>query len=225
MASTNCSVAKKQRKVNTDRSNWDVDAQANIEQVTETINEKVRANHYSSVAWRNEAVQHSAVFALTALDEIKRQKNQQITGSMKSYLKNVIKIKLNRVIEARISREKGIPKATIRKALGYDEKTKLYSGNLGYVVEQLEGTSESNDNLIAWYTEAYNDEINEATNISYSDEFFNGVFAHNKLGSVKFDKDDTFGTEIEFELSDRDLLNILFTSLKGMIFRSLFAGS
>ena len=198
MASTNCSVAKTQRKVNTDRSNWDVDAQANIEQVTETINEKVRANHYSSVAWRNEAVQHSAVFALTALDEIKRQKNQQITGSMKSYLKNVIKIKLNRVIEARISREIGIPKATIRKALGYDEKTKLYSGNLGYVVEQLEGTSESNDNLIAWYTEAYNDEINEATNISYSDEFFNGVFAHNKLGSVKFDKDDTFG---EYELA------------------------
>lgn len=198
MASTNCSVAKKQRKVNTDRSNWDVDAQANIEQVTETINEKVRANHYSSVAWRNEAVQHSTVFALTALDEIKRQKNQQITGSMKSYLKNVIKIKLNRVIEARISREKGIPKATIRKALGYDEKTKLYSGNLGYVVEQLEGTSESNDNLIAWYIEAYNDAINEATNISYSDEFFNGVFAHSKLGSVKFDKDDTFG---EYELA------------------------
>lgn len=198
MASTNCSVAKKQRKVNTDRSNWDVDAQANIEQVTETINEKVRANHYSSVAWRNEAVQHSAVFSLTALDEIKRQKNQKITGSMKSYLKNVIKIKLNRVIEARISREKGIPKATIRKALGYDEKTKLYSGNLGYVVEQLEGTSESNDNLIAWYTEAYNDTTNEATNISYSDEFFNGVFAHSKLGSVKFDKDDTFG---EYELA------------------------
>lgn len=198
MASTNCSVAKKQRKVNTDRSNWDVDAQANIEQVTETINEKVRANHYSSVAWRNEAVQHSAVFALTALDEIKRQKNQKITGSMKSYLKNAIKIKLNRVIEARISREKGIPKAIIRKALGYDEKTKLYSGNLGYVVEQLEGTSESNDNLIAWYTEAYNDATNEATNISYSDEFFNGVFAHSKLGSVKFDKDDTFG---EYELA------------------------
>lgn len=198
MASTNCSVAKTQRKVNTNRNNWDVDAQANIEQVTETINEKVRANHYSSVAWRNEAVQHSAVFALTALDEIKRQKNQKITGSMKSYLKNVIKIKLNRVIEARISRERGIPKATIRKALGYDEKTKLYSGNLGYVVEQLEGTSESNDNLIAWYTEAYNDEINEATNVSYSDEFFNGVFAHNKLGSVKFDKDDTFG---EYELA------------------------
>lgn len=198
MASTNCSVAKTQRKVNTNRNNWDVDAQANIEQVTETINEKVRANHYSSVAWRNEAVQHSAVFALTALDEIKRQKNQKITGSMKSYLKNVIKIKLNRVIEARISRERGIPKATIRKALGYDEKTKLYSGNLGYVVEQLEGTSESNDNLIAWYTEAYNDAINEATNISYSDEFFNGVFAHNKLGSVKFDRDDTFG---EYELA------------------------
>ena len=38
--------------------------------VTETINEKVKANHYSSVAWRNEAVQHSAVFALTALDEM-----------------------------------------------------------------------------------------------------------------------------------------------------------
>ena len=198
MASTNCSVAKTQRKVNTNRNNWDVDAQANIEQVTETINEKVRANHYSSVAWRNEAVQHSAVFALTALDEIKRQKNQKITGSMKSYLKNAIKIKLNRVIEARISRERGIPKATIRKALGYDEKTKLYSGNLGYVVEQLEGTSESNDNLIAWYTEAYNDAINEATNISYSDEFFNGVFAHSKLGTVKFDKDDTFG---EYELA------------------------
>jgi hypothetical protein len=143
-------------------------------------------------------VQHSAVFALTALDEVKRQKNQKITGSMKSYLKNVIKIKLNRVIEARISREKGISKATIRKALGYDEKTKLYSGNLGYVIEQLEGTSESNDNLIAWYTEAYNDATNEATNISYSDEFFNGVFAHSKLGSVKFDKDDTFG---EYELA------------------------
>ena len=194
----NCSVAKRTRKVNTNKNNWDVDAQANIEQVTESINEKVRVNNYSSVAWRNEAMQHSAVFGLTALDEIKRQKNQKITGSIKSYLKNAIRIKLNRVIEARIARDKGIPKATIRKQLGFDNKTKLYSGNLAYVIEQLDNTSESNANLIAWYREAYNDDINEATGISYSDEFFNSVFAQAKLGSVKFDKNDTFG---EYELA------------------------
>ena len=47
----NCSVVKTTRKVNTDRTNWDVDAQANVEQVSESINEKVRANNYSTVAW------------------------------------------------------------------------------------------------------------------------------------------------------------------------------
>ena len=34
----NCSVAKTTRKVNTDRTNWDVDAQANVKQVSESIN-------------------------------------------------------------------------------------------------------------------------------------------------------------------------------------------
>ena len=89
MGSFDCSVAKTTRKVNTDRTNWDVDAQANIQQVNETINEKVRANHYSSVAWRNEAVQHSAIFGAKILDKVQRQHNQKITGSIKSFLKNV----------------------------------------------------------------------------------------------------------------------------------------
>ena len=198
MGSINCSVAKRQRKVNTDRTNWDVDAQANIEQVDETLNEKVRVNHYSSVAWRNEAVQHSAVFAAKALDEKQRQENQRIIGSMKSYLKDVIKIKVNRIIEVRLANQKGLAKADIRKALGYDEKTNTYSGNLPYVIENFEGTSEVNDNLIAWYSEIYNDNINEATGISYANEFFNNVFAHAKLGTIKFDNNDTFG---EYELA------------------------
>ena len=191
MGSLNCSVAKRTRKVNTDRTNWDVDAQ-------ESINEKVSANHYSSVAWRNEAVQHSAVFGAKILDKIQRQHNQKVTGSMKSFLKNAIRIELNNVVVARIAREKGLPKATIKEQLGFNAETGLYSGNLQYVVENLKDTSESNNNIIAWYTEAYNDTINEATGISYSDEFFNSVFAHSKLGNVKFDRNDTFG---EYELA------------------------
>ena len=199
MGSINCSVAKRTRKVNTDRTNWDVDAQANIEQVSESINEKVSANHYSSVAWRNEAVQHSAVFGAKILDKVQRQHNQKVTGSMKSFLKNAIRNELNNVVVARIAREKGLPKATIKEQLGFNAETGLYSGNLQYVVENLKDTSESNNNIIAWYTEAYNDTINEATGISYSDEFFNNdVFAHSKLGSVKFDRNDTFG---EYELA------------------------
>ena len=199
MTGMNCSVAKRTRKVNTDRTNWDVDAQANIEQVTETINEKVRANNYSSVAWRNEAMQHSAVFALKALDEVRRQKNQRITGSMKNFLKNAIRVKLNNVIIARIAKEKSIAKDIIKKELGLNPDTNLYSGNLRYVVEQLSNTSEENDNIIAWYTEAYNEEINEATGISYANEFFNSIFGSAKLGNIKFDKNDTFG---EFELAE-----------------------
>lgn len=198
MGSINCSVAKTTRKVNTNRDNWDVDAQANIQQVSETINEKVSANHYSSVAWRNEAVLHSAVFGAKILDKVQRQHNQKVTGSMKSFLKNAIRIELNNVVVARIAREKGLPKATIKEQLGLNSETGLYSGNLQYVVENLKDTSESNNNVIAWYTEAYNDTINEATGISYSDEFFNNVFAHSKLGNVKFDKNDTFG---EYELA------------------------
>ena len=42
MANLNCSVAKTTRKVNTNRKNWDVDAQANIKQVTEDINENIK---------------------------------------------------------------------------------------------------------------------------------------------------------------------------------------
>ena len=198
MGSFNCSVAKTTRKVNTDRTNWDIDAQANIQQVSETINEKVSANHYSSVAWRNEAVLHSAVFGAKILDKVQRQHNQKVTGSMKSFLKNAIRIELNNVVVARIAREKGLPKATIKEKLGFNAETGLYSGNLQYVVENLKDTSESNNNVIAWYTEAYNDTINESTGISYSDEFFNNVFAHSKLGNVKFDRNDTFG---EYELA------------------------
>ena len=198
MGSFNCSVAKTTRKVNTNRTNWDIDAQANIQQVSETINEKVSANHYSSVAWRKEAVLHSAVFGAKILDKVQRQHNQKVTGSMKSFLKNAIRIELNNVVVARIAREKGLPKATIKEQLGFNAETGLYSGNLQYVVENLKDTSESNNNVIAWYTEAYNDTINEATSISYSDEFFNNVFAHSKLGNVKFDRNDIFG---EYELA------------------------
>ena len=193
MTGMDCSVAKRQRKVNTDRTNWDIDAQANIEQVSETINEKVRANNYSSVAWRNEAMQHSAIFGAKALDKVQRQANQKITGSMKSFLKNAIKIELNKLITSRIVKEKGISKAEIKEKLGFDSTTGLYSNSIGYVLEQLENTSEVNNNLIAWYREAYNDEINESTGISYSNEFFNSVFANAKLGNIKFDKDDEFG--------------------------------
>ena len=198
MGSINCSVAKTTRKVNTNRDNWDVDAQANIQQVSETINEKVSSNHYSSVAWRNEAVLHSAVFGAKILDKVQRQHNQKVTGSIKSFLKNAIRIELNNVVVARIAREKGLSKATVKENLGFNAETGLYSGNLQYVVENLKDTSESNNNVIAWYTEAYNDTINESTGISYSDEFFNNVFAHSKLGNVKFDRNDTFG---EYELA------------------------
>ena len=198
MGSLNCSVAKTTRKVNTNRDNWDVDAQANIQQVTETINEKVRANNYSSVAWRNEAVLHSAVFGAKSIDKVKRQHNQKITGSIKSFLKDAIRIELNNVITARIFREKGISKAEIKKQLGFDETTGLYTGNVAYVSEMLTGTSESNDNVIAWYNEVYNEDINEATGISYANEFFNAIFSHPKLNSVIFSKDDIFG---EYELA------------------------
>ena len=193
MGSFDCSVAKTTRKVNTNRNNWDVDAQANIQQVNETINEKVRVNNYSSVAWRNEAVLHSAVFGAKIIDKIKRQHNQKITGSIKSFLKDAIRIELNNVVTARIFREKGISKTEIKKQLGFDETTGVYKGNIGYVSEMLKGISESNDNIIAWYNEAYNDNINEATGVSYSNEFFNNIFSHSKLGSIKFDKNDTFG--------------------------------
>ena len=198
MGSFDCSVAKTTRKVNTNRNNWDVDAQANIQQVNETINEKVRINNYSSVAWRNEAVLHSAVFGAKIIDKIKRQHNQKITGSIKSFLKDAIRIELNNVVTARIFREKDIPKAEIKKQLGFDETTGAYKGNIGYVSEMLKGTSESNDNIIAWYNEAYNDNIDETTGVSYSNEFFNDIFSHSKLGSIKFDKNDTFG---EYELA------------------------
>ena len=198
MGSFDCSVAKTTRKVNTNRNNWDVDAQANIQQVNETINEKVRVNNYSSVAWRNEAVLHSAVFGAKIIDKIKRQHNQKITGSIKSFLKDAIRIELNNVVTARIFREKGISKTEIKKQLGFDETTGAYKGNIGYVSEMLKGTSESNDNIIAWYNETYNDNINEATGVSYSNEFFNNIFSHSKLSSIKFDKNDTFG---EYELA------------------------
>lgn len=198
-----CSVAKTTRKVNTDRTNWDVDAQANVEQVSESINEKVRANNYSTVAWRNEAVQHSAVFGAKVLDKVKRQANQKVTGSMKSFLKNAIRIELSNVVIARIARKKGNTtkefKEEIKKQLGYDAKTGIYAGNVAYVSEMLKGTSESNDNIIAWYNEAFNNAINEDTGISYADEFFLNVFSHQKLGSVKFEKDDTFG---EYKLAE-----------------------
>ena len=199
----NCSVAKTTRKVNTDRTNWDVDVQANVEQVSESINEKVRANNYSSVAWRNEAVQHSAVFGAKVLDKVRRQANQKVTGSMKSFLKNAIRIELSNVVIARIAREKGNTtkefKEEIKKQLGYDAKTGIYAGNVAYVSEMLKGTSESNDNIIAWYNEAFNNAINEDTGVSYADEFFLNVFSHQKLGSVKFEKDDTFG---EYKLAE-----------------------
>ena len=66
----NCSVAKTTRKVNTNRKNWDVDAQANIKQVTEDINEKVKLHDYYNVEWRNEAILHSAVFGAKIMDKV-----------------------------------------------------------------------------------------------------------------------------------------------------------
>lgn len=193
MESMNCSVAKTTRKVNTNRKNWDVDAQANIKQVTEDINEKVKLHDYYNVEWRNEAILHSAVFGAKIMDKVQRQNNKRINGSIKSFLKNSIKIELMKVAIARIYKEKHIPISVIQENLGYDRKTGLYSGNIDYIIENLKNTSEDNDNIIAWCREAFNDEINEKTGISYSNEFFNSVFANGKLKNIKFNKDDDFG--------------------------------
>ncbi len=193
MESMNCSVAKTTRKVNTNRKNWDVDAQANIKQVTEDINEKVKLHGYYDVEWRNEAILHSAVFGAKIMDKIRRQNNKRINGSIKTFLKNSIKIELMKVAIARIYKEKHIPIPIIQENLGYDRKTGLYSGNIDYIIENLKNTSEENDNIISWCREAFNDEINEKTGISYSNEFFNSVFANGKLKNIKFNKDDNFG--------------------------------
>ena len=189
----NCSVAKTTRKVNTNRKNWDVDAQANIKQVTEDINEKVKLHDYYNVEWRNEAILHSAVFGAKIMDKVRRQNNKRINGSIKTFLKNSIKIELMKVAIARIYKEKHIPIPVIQENLGYDRKTGLYSGNIDYIIENLKNTSEDNDNIIAWCREAFNDEIDEKTGISYSNEFFNSVFANGKLKNIKFNKDDNFG--------------------------------
>lgn len=193
MESMNCSVAKTTRKVNTNRKNWDVDAQANIKQVTEDINEKVKLHDYYDVEWRNEAILHSAVFGAKIMDKVQRQNNKRINGSIKTFLKNSIKIELMKVAIARIYKEKHIPIPVIQENLGYDRKTGLYSGNIDYIIENLKNTSEDNDNIIAWCKEAFNDEINEKTGISYSNEFFNRVFANGKLKHIKFSKNDNFG--------------------------------
>ena len=193
MESMNCSVAKTTRKVNTNRKNWDVDAQANIKQVTEDINEKVKLHDYYNVEWRNEAILHSAVFGAKIMDKVRRQNNKRINGSIKTFLKNSIKIELMKVAIARIYKEKHIPIPVIQENLGYDRKTGLYSGNIDYIIENLKNTSEDNDNIIAWCREAFNDEINEKTGILYSNEFFNSVFANGKLKNIKFNKDDDFG--------------------------------
>ena len=189
----NCSVAKTTRKVNTNKKNWDVDAQANIKQVTEDINEKVKLHDYYNVEWRNEAILHSAVFGAKIMDKVRRQNNKRINGSIKTFLKNSIKIELMKVAIARIYKEKHIPIPVIQENLGYDRKTGLYSGNIDYIIENLQNTSEANDNIIAWCKEIFNDEINEKTGISYSNEFFNSVFANGKLKNIKFNKDDNFG--------------------------------
>lgn len=189
----NCSVAKTTRKVNTNRKNWDIDAQANIKQVTEDINEKVKLHDYYNVEWRNEAILHSSVFGVKIMDKVQRQNNKRINGSIKSFLKNSIKIELMKVAIARIYKEKHIPIPVIQENLGYDRKTGLYSGNIDYIIENLKNTSEDNDNIIAWCREAFNDEINEKTGISYSNEFFNSVFANGKLKNIKFNKNDDFG--------------------------------
>ena len=193
MESMNCSVAKTTRKVNTNRKNWDVDAQANIKQVTEDINEKVKLHGYYDVEWRNEAILHSAVFGAKIMDKVQRQNNKRINGSIKAFLKNSIKIELMKVAIARIYKEKHIPIPVIQENLGYDRKTGLYSGNIDYIIENLKNTSEDNDNIISWCREAFNDEINEKTGISYSNEFFNSVFANGKLKNIKFNKNDDFG--------------------------------
>ena len=189
----NCSVAKTTRKVNTNRKNWDVDAQANIKQVTEDINEKVKLHDYYNVEWRNEAILHSAVFGAKIMDKVRRQNNKRINGSIKTFLKNSIKIELMKVAIARIYKEKHIPIPVIQENLGYDKKTGLYSGNIDYIIENLKNTSEDNDNIISWCREAFNDDINEKTGISYSNEFFNSVFANGKLKHIKFNKNDDFG--------------------------------
>ena len=193
MESMNCSVAKTTRKVNTNRKNWDVDAQANIKQVTEDINEKVKLHGYYDVEWRNEAILHSAVFGAKIMDKVQRQNNKRINGSIKAFLKNSIKIELMKVAIARIYKEKHIPIPVIQENLGYDRKTGLYSGNIDYIIENLKNTSEDNDNIISWCREAFNDDINEKTGISYSNEFFNSVFANGKLKNIKFNKNDDFG--------------------------------
>ena len=189
----NCSVAKTTRKVNTNRKNWDVDAQANIKQVTEDINEKVKLHDYYDVEWRNEAILHSAVFGAKIMDKVQRQNNKRINGSIKNFLKNSIKIELMKVAIARIYKEKHIPIPIIQENLGYNRETGLYSGNIDYITENLKNTSEENDNIIAWCKEAFNDEINEKTGISHSNEFFNRVFANGKLKHIKFSKNDDFG--------------------------------
>lgn len=193
MESMNCSVAKTTRKVNTNRKNWDVDAQANIKQVTEDINEKVKLHGYYDVEWRNEAILHSAVFGAKIMDKVQRQNNKKINGSIKSFLKNSIRIELMKVATVRIFKEKNIPIPIIQENLGYDRKTGLYSGNIDYIIENLQNTSETNDNIIAWCKEVFNDEINEKTGISYSNEFFNIIFTNGKLKNIKFNKDDDFG--------------------------------
>ncbi len=193
MESMNCSVAKTTRKVNTNRKNWDVDAQANIKQVTEDINEKVKLHDYYDVEWRNEAILHSAVFGAKIMDKVQRQNNKRINGSIKNFLKNSIKIELMKVAIARIYKEKHIPIPIIQENLGYNRETGLYSGNIDYITENLKNTSEENDNIIAWCKEAFNDEINEKTGISHSNEFFNRVFANGKLKHIKFSKNDDFG--------------------------------
>lgn len=172
----------------------DVDKLAS-EKVSELeVNRLVKSMGYSSVSNRNFAKRLAANDVLTVLNKL-REKNKKVVGSKKAFFKKEVKVELSKRIANRIADKNKVQKVDSngKATKGYKEIYRKVKNDIQYVVSQLENVSPVDNDYIAWYREAFNED--EAT----SNNFFNEVFADGRLSKIRFSSDDEFG---EYSLND-----------------------
>ena len=137
----------------------DVDKLAS-EKVSELeVNRLVKSMGYSSVSNRNFAKRLAANDVLTVLNKL-REKNKKVVGSKKAFFKKEVKVELSKRIADRIAEKNKVQKVDSngKPTKEYKEIYRKVKNDVQYVVSQLENVSPVDNDYIAWYREAFNED-------------------------------------------------------------------
>ena len=162
----NCTIKDNQKYSSvTENVIEDVDKLAS-EKVSELeVNRIVKSMGYSSVTNRNFAKHLAANDVFTVLNNL-RKKNKKVVGSKKAFFKKEVKVELAKRIANRIAEKNKVAKtgADGKATKEYKEIYRKVKNDTQYVVSQLENVSPVDNDYIAWYREAFNEDENISNN-------------------------------------------------------------